>query len=68
MRDAKRSESDLASEAVAAYADVDAWQVVRIKEALDEAKFEAPGVLHEDVVRWVESWETEHELPRPRCR
>jgi predicted transcriptional regulator len=64
-RDRKRSKSDLASEAIAAFVDVDACQVAHIKESLDEAHSGAPGVLHEDVVRWVESWDTEGELPRP---
>lgn len=67
-RERKRSKSDLASEAIAAFVDVDAWQVAHIKEALDEARSGAPGVLHEDVVRWVESWDTAHELPRPKPR
>jgi predicted transcriptional regulator len=67
-RDRKRSKSDLASEAIAAFVDVDAWQVAYIKESLDEARSGAPGVLHEDVVRWVESWDTGHELPRPKPR
>jgi predicted transcriptional regulator len=58
-RDRKRSKSDLASEAIAAFVDVDAGQVERIKQSLDEARFGAPGVLHEDVARWVESWDTE---------
>jgi predicted transcriptional regulator len=44
---------------------VDAWQVAHIKESLDEARSGAPGVLHEDVVRWVESWDTGHQSPRP---
>lgn len=65
-RERKRSKSDLASEAIAAFVDVEAWQVARIKESLDEAKSGAPGVLHEDVTRWVESWDTERELPRPQ--
>jgi predicted transcriptional regulator len=65
-RERKRSKSDLASEAIAAFVDVDAWQVARIKESFDEARSGAPGVLHEDVVRWVESWDSEHELPRPQ--
>lgn len=65
-RERKRSKSDLASEAIAAFVDVEAWQVARIKESLAEAKSGAPGVLHEDVVRWVESWDSEHELPRPQ--
>lgn len=46
----------------------DTWQIERINESLDEAKSGASGVLHEDVVRWVESWGTEHELPRPQPR
>jgi predicted transcriptional regulator len=65
-RERKRSKSDLATEAIAAFVDVEAWQVARIKESLNEAKSGVPGVLHEDVVRWVESWDTEHELPRPQ--
>ena len=51
----------------AAFVDVDDWQVARIKESLDEARSGAPGVLvTQDVARWVESWDTEHELPRPQ--
>jgi predicted transcriptional regulator len=65
-RDRKRRKADLASEAIAAFVDVDAWQVAHIKESLDEARSGAPGVLHEDVVRWVESWNTEQELLRPK--
>jgi predicted transcriptional regulator len=67
-RDRKRSKSDLASEAIAAYVDVDACQVTHIEDALAGARSGTPGVLHEDVVRWVESWDTEHELPRPKPR
>jgi RHH-type transcriptional regulator, rel operon repressor / antitoxin RelB len=64
-RDAKRSKSYLAGEAIAAYVEMNAWQIARIKEALDEARSGAPGVSHEEVVRWMESWGTDHELPRP---
>ena len=64
-RDARRSKSYLAGEAIAAYVETNAWQVARIKEALDEARSGAPGVSHEEVVRWMESWGTDHELPRP---
>ncbi len=67
-RDRKRSKSELASEAIATFVDVDAWQVARIKESLEEARSGVPGVPHADVVRWVESWDTEHELPRPKPR
>ena len=64
-RDTRRSKSYLASEAIASYVDRNAWQVARIKEALAEAKSGALGVPHADVVRWMESWGAEHELPRP---
>ena len=44
---------------------MNAWQAARIKEALDEARSGAPGVPHEEVVRWMESWGTDDELPPP---
>jgi hypothetical protein len=40
----------------------------RKRSKSDLASEGAPGVLHEDVVRWVESWDTGHELPRPKPR
>jgi predicted transcriptional regulator len=39
--------------------------VKEIKHRLDEAKAGAPGVPHERVVEWLDSWGTDHELPRP---
>jgi len=65
-RDTKRSKSYLATEAIEAYVNLNAWQVARIKEALEEAESGAPGIPHEDVVKWMESWGTDHELPTPR--
>jgi predicted transcriptional regulator len=56
-RDTKRSKSYLAGEAIASV-EMNAWQVARIKTALAEARSGAPGVPHQEVVRWVESWET----------
>jgi RHH-type rel operon transcriptional repressor/antitoxin RelB len=67
-RERQRSKSDLANEAIAAFIDVDAWQAAHIRDSLEEARSGAPGILHEDVVRWVESWDTERELPRPTPR
>lgn len=64
-RDTKRSKSFLASEAIASYIDHNALQIARIKEALAEAKSGAPGVPHEEVVKWMESWGTDRELARP---
>jgi len=42
-----------------------AWQIAHIKEALAEDEAGAPGVPHEEVMRWMDSWGTDHELPRP---
>jgi predicted transcriptional regulator len=64
-RDTKRSKSYLATEAIEAFVDLNAWQVARIKEALEEAASGASGIPHEDVVKWMESWGTDHELPMP---
>lgn len=47
---------------------MNASQVVRIKKALNEARSGAPGVPHEEVVRWVESWGTEDERRKPKPR
>ena len=67
-RDTKRSKSYLASEAIASYVDRNAWQIAEIKKGLEEARSGTPGVPHEDVEKWVRSWGTVHELPRPRAR
>jgi len=64
-RDTKRSKAYLASEAIETYVNLNAWQVAHIKAALAEDDEGAPGVPHEEVMRWMESWGTDHELPRP---
>jgi predicted transcriptional regulator len=64
-RDTKRSKSYLASEAIESYVNLNAWQVAHIRAALAEDEEAGPGVPHQDVMRWMESWETDHELPRP---
>lgn len=65
-RDTKRSTAQLASEAIEKYVDVNAWQIAHIKAALAEDEAGGPGVPHEEVVRWIESWGTDSELPRPQ--
>lgn len=40
-------------------------QVAHIKEALEEAKSGSAGIPHEEIERWMDSWDTEQELPRP---
>ena len=64
-RDTKRSKSYLASEAIETYVNINAWQVEHIKAALAEDEAGAPGVPHDEVMRWMESWDTDNELPRP---
>ena len=41
------------------------WQLAQIKEGLAEDEQGVPGVRHEEVVRWMRSWGTDHELPMP---
>jgi RHH-type rel operon transcriptional repressor/antitoxin RelB len=65
-RHTKRSKSYLASEAIESYVALNAWQVAHIKEALAEDEAGGPGVPHDDVMRWMGSWGTDHQLPRPK--
>jgi len=60
------SKSDLASRAIESFVDNEAWQVREIELGLAEAHSGKPGVPHEEVAAWVRSWDTEHELPRPK--
>src|SRR5690349_15804541 len=45
--------------------DVNPWQVAHIKQALEEARSGTPGILHEDVERWMDLWGSADELPAP---
>ena len=64
-RETKRSKAYLASEAIASYVDRNAWQIDEIKRGLEEARSGTPGIPHEEVEKWVRSWATDRELPRP---
>lgn len=64
-RNTHRSKSYLAGEAIASFVDVNAWQVARIERALDDARSGAPGIPHQRVREWMNSWGTDRELPRP---
>src|ERR1700730_944556 len=64
-RGTKRSKAYLASEAIEAYVELNSWQVAHIKRALEEDESSVPGVPHEEVVSWMESWGTDRELPPP---
>ena len=47
------------------FANLKAWQVAHIKAALAEDEEGGPGVPHDEVMQWLASWGTDHELPRP---
>lgn len=65
-RDTRRSRSYLAGEAIAQYLEYEEWKIQAIKEGIAAAD-RGDLVPHEKVVAWIESWGTEHELPRPRA-
>ncbi|MGD9539235.1 MAG: CopG family ribbon-helix-helix protein [Alphaproteobacteria bacterium] len=67
-KDTKRSESYLVAEAIADYLDLNAWQIKVIKKRVEEVLSGEPGVPHEDVVKWLDSKGTDHELPMPKPR
>jgi predicted transcriptional regulator len=59
------STSDELARAVEAYRDLERWQLTAIDEAIAEDDRGDPGVPNEEVMRWLESWGTENELPPP---
>ena len=63
-RDTGSSAEELA-QAVEAYRELERWQLAAIDEAIAEDESGAPGISNEEVMRWLESWGTEHELPPP---
>ena len=67
-RDTKRSKAYLAGEAITDFVERNAWQVARIKGALEDATSGAPGIPHEQVEEWMDFWGTDHELPRPAAQ
>jgi RHH-type transcriptional regulator, rel operon repressor / antitoxin RelB len=60
-----RSSSYLAAEAVEQYLKTQEWQVAAIKKGLEDAEA-GRVVAHEDVMAWINSWDTDHELPMPQ--
>lgn len=55
----KRSQANLAAEAVETFLDLREWQVAHIEKAIAEADAGEPFVAHKDVSAWVESRGTE---------
>ncbi|MBG0812023.1 CopG family ribbon-helix-helix protein [Methylosinus sp. H3A] len=59
-----RSRSFLASEAITQFLDANEWQVEGIRAAI-RAVDAGEAIPHEDVRKWVESWDTADETPAP---
>ena len=66
-RQIKRSKSSLATIAIESYFALETMEIARIKRTLAEARAGGPFVANDDVIRWIESWGTENELPRPKA-
>jgi predicted transcriptional regulator len=64
-RQSKRSKSFLAAEAIAAYVEVEEWQLGEIRSATDELDA-GQGVSHEKVSKWLNSWGKPSETKAPR--
>ena len=57
--------SDYVHEALADYVPYQEREVAAVEEAIAEVKSGAPGIPHEKVKAWVESWGKPDELPFP---
>lgn len=64
----KRSKSSLAAIAIENFLEIQQIEVERIKRTIARVKAGEPTVPHEDVMRWIKSWGTPNELPRPKPR
>jgi RHH-type transcriptional regulator, rel operon repressor / antitoxin RelB len=61
-----RSKAFLITEALEDYIDRQAWIVQKAERAFAEADESGEWISHEAVEKWVLSWGTENELPRPK--
>ncbi|MBV8976354.1 MAG: hypothetical protein JO261_03625 [Alphaproteobacteria bacterium] len=65
-RQAKRSKSSFAAIAISNFLEIEAMEIQKIKNSLASAKAGGPFAAHEDVMKWIESWGTDNELPPPK--
>ena len=61
----RRSKSFLAAEAIAAYVELEEWQLDQIRTGIEEAEA-GKGVSHEKVSKWLRSWGKAGETKPPR--
>jgi predicted transcriptional regulator len=63
-----RPKSFLLEKALDGYLEDEARFLAKVKDALADLDTGGPTVEHAEVMRWVASWGTEHELPPPKAR
>jgi predicted transcriptional regulator len=63
-----KPKSYLLEKALDRYLDEEARFLAKVSKALADMKAGGPAVEHAAVVRWLESWGTEHELPPPKAK
>ncbi|MGH6905677.1 MAG: CopG family ribbon-helix-helix protein [Geminicoccaceae bacterium] len=61
----RRSRTELVEQALEQYLEIQRWQIDGVREAIDEADRGAPGIPHDRVAKWLDSWGTEKGLPPP---
>ncbi len=64
-KQSKRSKSFLAAEAIAAYVELEEWQLGEIQAGISDLD-EGREVSHERVSKWLASWGTPGETKPPR--
>jgi predicted transcriptional regulator len=62
-RGLNRATTDIAVEAIATYGDLNLRQIQEIERGLEEG---GSGVPHQEVEKWVRSWDTDNVLRRPQ--
>lgn len=60
----KRSKSALAAEGIEAFVELEERQIEGIKKAMASLD-RGEGVAHEDVMAWIDSWDSDEELSPP---
>ncbi len=64
-KEARRSKSFLAAEAIAAFVEAERWQLAEIRGGLDDLD-RGRSVVHADVATWLHSWGKKRERKAPR--
>jgi len=65
-KQARRSKSFLAAEAIAAFVEAERWQLAEIARGLGELD-RGQSVAHADVAAWLRSWGKKRERKAPRA-